>query len=208
MKGHCQVGKRRHNIVHGVRDQLRAGWDHGFCATCKGQRPIACRIDSRRGGRNRPRNVSRRNMQRLRSEGIRKVHSYSRSAQRQMKYLPHCRIRKIVRGQRILRLRYLLRSPPTRHPKRRHRRTLRLGPGCDTIQKYTKPEQRKEMLDLIAYRKNAKKDAGLSQGVAFFAFLRKMTCDGYYTSKVGIADLQYIGNVTRSDWLGCPPLPE
>jgi gluconate 2-dehydrogenase gamma chain len=70
------------------------------------------------------------------------------------------------------------------------------------------PEQRKELLDLIAFRKNARKDAGLSQGVAFFAFLRKMTCDGYYTSKVGIADLQYIGNVTRSAWLGCPPLPE
>ena len=70
------------------------------------------------------------------------------------------------------------------------------------------PEQRKELLDLIAFRKNAKKDSGLSQGVAFFAFLRKMTCDGYYTSKIGIADLQYIGNVTRSEWPGCPPLPE
>jgi hypothetical protein len=70
------------------------------------------------------------------------------------------------------------------------------------------PEQRKELLDLIAYRKNAKKDPGLSQGVAFFAFLRKMTCDGYYTSKIGIADLQYVGNVTRSEWPGCPTLPE
>src|SRR5437773_160715 len=69
-------------------------------------------------------------------------------------------------------------------------------------------EQKKEILDLIAFRKNAKKDPGLSQGVAFFAFLRKMTCDGYYTSKIGIQDLQYIGNVTRSEWPGCPPLPE
>jgi len=70
------------------------------------------------------------------------------------------------------------------------------------------PEQRKEILDLIAFRKNAKKDPVLSQGVAFFAFVRKMTCDGYYTSKIGIADLQYIGNVTRSEWPGCPTLPE
>jgi gluconate 2-dehydrogenase gamma chain len=70
------------------------------------------------------------------------------------------------------------------------------------------PEQKKEILDLIAYRKNAKKDHSLSQGVAFFAFLREMTCDGYYTSKIGIEDLQYIGNVTRSEWPGCPPLPE
>jgi len=70
------------------------------------------------------------------------------------------------------------------------------------------PEQKKEILDLIAYRKNAKKDHSLSQGVAFFAFLREMTCDGFYTSKIGIADLEYIGNVTRGEWPGCPPLPE
>jgi gluconate 2-dehydrogenase gamma chain len=70
------------------------------------------------------------------------------------------------------------------------------------------PEQKKEILDLIAFRKNAKTDHSLSQGVAFFAFLREMTCDGFYTSKIGIEDLQYIGNVTRSEWPGCPALPE
>src|SRR5229473_6671714 len=37
------------------------------------------------------------------------------------------------------------------------------------------PEQKKEILDLIAYRKNAKQDPSLSQGVAFFAFLRNLT---------------------------------
>jgi gluconate 2-dehydrogenase gamma chain len=68
-------------------------------------------------------------------------------------------------------------------------------------------ELQKEMLDLIAFRKNAKKDASLSQGVAFFSFLRDMTCDGFYTSKIGIEDLQYIGNVPRSEWPGCPDLP-
>jgi gluconate 2-dehydrogenase gamma chain len=69
------------------------------------------------------------------------------------------------------------------------------------------PEQRKEILDLLAYRKNAKKDASLGQGVAFFALLRNMTCDGFYTSKIGIEDLQYIGNASRSEWPGCPELP-
>jgi len=69
------------------------------------------------------------------------------------------------------------------------------------------PEQRKEILDLLAYRKNAKKDASLGQGVAFFALLRNMTCDGFYTSKIGIEDLQYIGNTSRSEWPGCPELP-
>jgi Gluconate 2-dehydrogenase subunit 3 len=69
------------------------------------------------------------------------------------------------------------------------------------------PEQRKEVLDLIAFRKNAKQDSTLSQGVAFFAFLRRMTCDGFYTSKIGIEDLQYIGNTALREFPGCPPLP-
>jgi gluconate 2-dehydrogenase gamma chain len=70
------------------------------------------------------------------------------------------------------------------------------------------PEQRKEVLDAIAYRKNAKQNRALSQGVAFFAFLRKLTCDGFYTSKIGIADLGYIGNTSLREFPGCPPLPE
>lgn len=70
------------------------------------------------------------------------------------------------------------------------------------------PEQRKEVLDLIAFRKNALRDPSLSQGVAFFAFLRKMTCDGFYSSKIGIEDLQYIGNTSLREFPGCPPVPE
>jgi hypothetical protein len=70
------------------------------------------------------------------------------------------------------------------------------------------PEQKKEVLDLIAFRKNAKQDPTLSQGVAFFAFLRNLTCDGYYTSKIGIADLGYIGNTSLREFPGCPPIPE
>ncbi len=70
------------------------------------------------------------------------------------------------------------------------------------------PEQKKEILDQIAFRKNAKKDAALSQGVAFFAFLRNLTCDGFYTSKIGIADLQYMGNTALHEFPGCPPPPQ
>jgi len=70
------------------------------------------------------------------------------------------------------------------------------------------PEQRTIVLDAIAYRENAKQDHALSQGVAFFAFLRRLTSDGFYTSKIGIADLQYIGNATLSEFPGCPSVPE
>jgi hypothetical protein len=69
-------------------------------------------------------------------------------------------------------------------------------------------EQKKEVLDLIAFRKNTKQDSVLSQGVAFFALLRRLACDGFYTSKIGIADLQYIGNATLGEFPGCPPIPE
>lgn len=70
------------------------------------------------------------------------------------------------------------------------------------------PEQRKQVLDLIAFRKNAKQDPALRPGVAFFSFLRKLTCDGFHTSKIGIADLQYTGNTSLKEFPGCPPVQE
>jgi gluconate 2-dehydrogenase gamma chain len=77
-----------------------------------------------------------------------------------------------------------------------------------TVFMQCRPEQKKEVLDLIAFRKNAKQDHALSQGVSFFAFLRRLTCDGFYTSKIGIADLGYIGNTALREFPGCPPVLE
>lgn len=68
-------------------------------------------------------------------------------------------------------------------------------------------QQKTEIMDLIAYRANAAKDPSLSQGVEFFALLRNMACDAFYTSKIGIADLQYIGNTSLREFPGCPALP-
>ncbi len=70
------------------------------------------------------------------------------------------------------------------------------------------PAQQKEILDLIAYRKNAKTDPSLGQGIEFFGFLRKLTADGFFTSEIGINYLGYIGNTFMSEFPGCPPLPE
>lgn len=70
------------------------------------------------------------------------------------------------------------------------------------------PAQQKQILDLIAYRRNIFDDAGLSQGVEFFAFLRRLTTDAFYSSEIGIKDLQYIGNTFVKDFPGCPPVPE
>jgi len=70
------------------------------------------------------------------------------------------------------------------------------------------PAQQKEILDLIAYKKNAKQDPSLGQGIEFFAFLRKLTADGFFTSEIGIAYLGYIGNTFVREFPGCPPVPE
>lgn len=69
------------------------------------------------------------------------------------------------------------------------------------------PQQKTEVMDLIAFRENAHKDESLVSGVAFFSLLRNMTCDAFYTSKIGIADLQYIGNTSLREFPGCPALP-
>lgn len=68
--------------------------------------------------------------------------------------------------------------------------------------------EQKEILDQIAYRDQAGKEARLGQGIKFFALLRNLTTDGFYTSKIGIQDLQYIGNAYLAEFPGCPPLPE
>lgn len=70
------------------------------------------------------------------------------------------------------------------------------------------PPQQKEILDLIAYRRNGDDDPSLNPGVEFFALLRNMTADGFFTSKIGIKYLGYIGNTFLVEFPGCPPPPE
>jgi gluconate 2-dehydrogenase gamma chain len=69
------------------------------------------------------------------------------------------------------------------------------------------PTDQKKILDLIAYRESGEKDASLAQSIQFFAFLRNLTTDGFFTSKIGIEYLKYIGNEALPEFPGCPPLP-
>jgi gluconate 2-dehydrogenase gamma chain len=69
------------------------------------------------------------------------------------------------------------------------------------------PQQQKEMLDLIAYRRNGMQDKGLLYGIEFFSFLRNLTSDGFFTSKIGIEYLGFVGNTFVLDFPGCPPVP-
>jgi hypothetical protein len=62
--------------------------------------------------------------------------------------------------------------------------------------------QRTEVLDDIAFPKKAKPEH--THGVRFFSMFRDYVATGFYTSKMGIEDLRYMGNVPYQ-WDGAPP---
>ena len=62
--------------------------------------------------------------------------------------------------------------------------------------------QRRHLLDEIAYVTNP--DPGLSHAIAFFSSFRDLTASGFWSTKMGIRDLQYQGNVFVDEWTGCP----
>jgi gluconate 2-dehydrogenase gamma chain len=62
--------------------------------------------------------------------------------------------------------------------------------------------QRRAVLDDIAYPQRA--PAGMSHGVSFFSRFRDFTASGFYSSAMGWKDLQYMGNVSRPEFPGCP----
>lgn len=61
---------------------------------------------------------------------------------------------------------------------------------------------RRAILDDIAWPKRAKPE--FSQGVAFFNQFRDLTASGFFSSKIGVADLRYLGNEFVMEWKGCP----
>jgi gluconate 2-dehydrogenase gamma chain len=68
--------------------------------------------------------------------------------------------------------------------------------------------QRTAVLDDIAWPSRAVDASGrirpeLQHGVAFFNSFRDLTATGYWTSKMGIEDLRYMGN-RAVRWNGCP----
>ena len=63
-------------------------------------------------------------------------------------------------------------------------------------------DQRRTVLDAIAWPDRA--DPVLSHGVEFFSRFRDLTATGFWTSRLGIEDLAYQGNVPLVEWAGCP----
>ena len=62
--------------------------------------------------------------------------------------------------------------------------------------------QRRQLLDEIAYTTNA--DPTVAHAIAFFSSFRDLTASGFWSSKMGVTDLQYQGNVFIDEWNGCP----
>jgi len=63
--------------------------------------------------------------------------------------------------------------------------------------------ERAAVLDDIAWPQRAKPEH--AAGVAFFNSFRDLTASGFWSSKMGVEDLQYIGNTMVPEWKGCPP---
>src|SRR5687767_1508175 len=61
--------------------------------------------------------------------------------------------------------------------------------------------ERRALLDAIAWP-NRKVAPELQYGVTFFNMFRDLTASGFYTSRIGMDDLQFIGNTFVLNWKG------
>ncbi|MGA3041191.1 MAG: gluconate 2-dehydrogenase subunit 3 family protein [Bryobacteraceae bacterium] len=64
-------------------------------------------------------------------------------------------------------------------------------------------DQQKQILDRIAWPERAAPED--RRWAEFFSQFRDLTLNGFYSSKVGIADLPYLGNTAVEQWKGCDP---
>lgn len=62
--------------------------------------------------------------------------------------------------------------------------------------------ERRQVLDDISLPRPP--GPGLSHGQAFFRGFRDLVSSGFWTSRMGIEDLRYIGNTAVAEWTGCP----
>jgi gluconate 2-dehydrogenase gamma chain len=62
--------------------------------------------------------------------------------------------------------------------------------------------QRGALLDDIAWP--AKTVPGLANGAAFFSDFRDLVATAFWSSRLGVRDLHFQGNVALTEWTGCP----
>ena len=76
--------------------------------------------------------------------------------------------------------------------RKRYKRTFA---GCE-------PAQRTAVLDDMAWPRRARPE--MQAGVRFFTNFRNFTASGFWSSRMGVEDLQYRGNQALAQWNGCP----
>ena len=64
-------------------------------------------------------------------------------------------------------------------------------------------DERKALVDDIAWPEKA--PAGMEAGAAFFTLFRDLVASGFWSSKIGVEDLRFMGNTFVAEWKGCPP---
>lgn len=79
----------------------------------------------------------------------------------------------------------------------------------ESVKRFTRPftectsEQQIAIIDDIAYPDTEKKTPQFEPGRIFFTRMRNLTLTGYYTTRIGIDDLGYAGNIPNT-WDGVP----
>lgn len=79
-----------------------------------------------------------------------------------------------------------------RETRRRHGRPFA---ECDVAQQTA-------ILDDIAWPSRA--PAEMADGVGFFNIVRDHTASAFWSSRIGVEDIGYMGNVAVPEWRGCP----
>ena len=69
-----------------------------------------------------------------------------------------------------------------------------------------KPAERIALVEDLAWPGRAKPEH--QPGVRFFSAFRDLTASGFFTSRVGVKDIGYMGNVPQSSWTGCSAAAE
>jgi hypothetical protein len=63
--------------------------------------------------------------------------------------------------------------------------------------------ERRQVLDDIAWPGRARRE--MAHGVAFFTAMRDLVATGFWSSRIGVDDLGYLGNRPVGEWTGAPP---
>jgi hypothetical protein len=64
-------------------------------------------------------------------------------------------------------------------------------------------DERRPLLDDIAWPGKARPE--MEAGAAFFTLFRDLVASGFWSSKIGVDDLRFMGNTYVAEWNGCPP---